>query len=106
MYTDKCKSPKSTTKPPSPEALQAISKVTLAPLKSPPKRSVSHGHETVVVYKPNKEHIQAFKEGLETPAPLNIIQHVKVGVKFPKMSSGNTSPSICRNHIGGFYASA
>ena len=66
----------------------------------------THGHETVVLTKPKKEHLDSFKMGMDTPAPLVIIKHVKVGAKFPKQPSGNTSPSICRNHIGGFYASA
>jgi hypothetical protein len=68
------------------------------------KKVVRCGHETSIIMKPSKPHVEAFRLGLETKPPLQIIQHVKTGVKHPKVQTGNSSPSICRNDSGGYYA--
>lgn len=126
MYTDKILPSKGRSTASLAEASQTF-KLSPIPSKNP-RKMVSHGHESSLVVKPNNEHLKAFKDGLESTAPLAIITHVKVGVKQPKMASGNTSPSICSkylsylrqgylfifttnyfstgNFIGGFYATA
>jgi hypothetical protein len=98
------------------------------------KARILHGHESTILVKPSKDHVDAFKSGLDSSPPLKIIKHVrtisfvdlrnvdsiitlllsryffnaqvKVGVKFPKVSSGNTPANICRNYAGGFYATS
>lgn len=116
MYTGK-HSPSALTKLPSPTRASTAGAALGSPGASgtfklqvlePEKqrRQVSFGHETSVLVKPTKMHVDAFRQGLDSTPPLKIIKHVKVGVKLPKMQSGNTSPSICRNYAGGFYAAA
>lgn len=126
MYTDKVLQKTSMG---SPSKQQISTKLEVIPSPSQ-KKVVCHGHESTVVVKPSPDHVKgyhclsmiiiwifdivcclkyfesAFKDGIEATPPLKIIKHVKVGVKQPKMSSGNTSPSICRNYAGGFYATA
>lgn len=61
-------------------------------------------HESISTMAPQKEHLNAYHDGLNVHAPLTIVMHQKRGVKLPKISPDRATNSMSRNHHGGFYS--